>query len=603
MITPSMKDLQQVNQRLKKNSHDLHREVLLNVLDTVGFSDSFSDFRRIVGDFRYQHRDDVIVLLKAADSLAATAYGTAAEHFAANQLVALVKKYPFPVLGLRDEAEKSAWTKFLEAEQRCSVTNDAVRSRNRGEIHENEIPSERILHRMRAFIAYVLGDEPRMMDWISLCDFGPGANIGVSGNATNKKRKMLSRWSVSPAAYDYARTAVRSHLQLHELLIENGEAVREDCHQIFDERFFNRTDVIKYNKVVFVPKTTLVLRPIAVEPLLNGFLQKGIDLVMRDSLKKRANVDLSDQEENCQMAWVGSFDEDDSYCTIDLSSASDSIAQEIVKDLLPPDWFYLLDRIRSHHYRKDGADYRYQKFCSMGNGFCFPLQTLLFLAVCHANEAGKPGIDYRVYGDDIIVRKSSFESVVATLSQLGFVTNKDKTFGSGPFRESCGKDYYSGVDVRPVYLDYQLDSVQSVFKFHNSTLRSINCDTIFASVRSVLFERIPSRWRFVAPDLPDITDSAFRVGRSSAQFLSSPFTRYSLKTWSMCWIELASTSYTDHSDYGRCEREVGIAYLYGALSGSPSRKTFTIRRNTRAIISRKVGAGATSMWLPYRYGN
>jgi hypothetical protein len=598
MITPRKKDLQKVNLHLKKNPHSLHREILLNVLGSVRHYQRFDAVREAVVNLDYSDKVGVLALLTMSDSLADTVYQSAAEHFAANQIVALVKKYPFPVDGIAAIAEGVAWDKFLAAEHRCSAVNLSFHHRRLGLKPHFDVLQESLLARMRSFISYVLGDSISHSAWMDLCDFGPGANVGVTGNATNKKHKMLSRWSVTPAAYDYARVAFRSHLQLHELLMDPGEAVRDDSHRLFDEKFRQRSDMVMYNKVVFVPKTTLVLRPIAVEPLLNSYLQKGIDVYMRNLLLRRANVDLSDQESNCRMAWEGSFDEEDSFCTIDLSSASDSISLEVVRDLLPPDWFYLLDRIRSPMYRKNGKDYRYQKFCSMGNGFCFPLQTLIFLAACFATGAGKPGVDFRVYGDDIIVRKCHFDDLIAALSQLGFVTNKSKTFGSGPFRESCGMDYYSGVDVRPVYLDYELDSIQAIFKFHNSTLRSINCDVFFSEIRSFLFERVPARWRLVAPDSSDVTDSAFRVDRSSHLFLSSPFTRYSKKTWSMCWLELIATPFCDYSHYGRGEREVGISYLYGALSGSPSRNTFTFRRKAKANIIRKGGAGAISQWLP-----
>jgi hypothetical protein len=598
MTTPSLKDLQQVNQQLSRKAHRFHRELILHVLESVQHYDRFTPLRDLMRVISYENAEDVEKVLDVVDSYAETVYFSAAEHFAANQIVALLKKYPFPVSGIESRAEKVAWTKFIAAEQKCSVTNAMFKHIDRrSEMMPQYVPSEDSLSRMRAFIKFILGDTHNY-SWIEHCDFGPGANVGVSGNATNKKRKLLSRWSVSPSAYDYARIAVRSHLQIHELIVDSEDAVSSDYLSIFDAKFRSRCDIVEYNKVVFVPKTTRVKRPIAVEPLLNSYLQKGIDLQMRDLLKRRANVDLSDQESNCRMAWEGSFDEEDGFCTIDLSSASDSIATEVVRNLLPPDWFYLLDRIRSKSFKINGALYEYNKFCSMGNGFCFPLQTLIFLAACHATRCGMPGVDYRVYGDDIIVRKAHFKPVIELLAQLGFSVNADKTFGSGPFRESCGSDFYSGVDVRPVYLDYPLASVGEIIKFHNATLRSINCDVFFASTRELLFTRVPSRLRLVAPDSSEVTDAAFRVERSSPRFLASPFTRYSKKTWSMCWLEFVSSSWEDRSNYGSTEREVGIAYLYGALSGAPARKTFTVRRKTITNVRRKTGAGATSLWLP-----
>lgn len=596
-IIPSRKRLLKANLSLSNQAHRFHRELVLNVLESVRHYERFDEIRVLMSTLTYDDPASVDKLLDVADCMAGTEYASAAEHFAANQIVALLKKYPFPVSGLEDRAQKAAWEKYLKAEHTCSEFNEKFRARSLG-FPQDDLPSEDALHRMRSFVKFILDDDHDFR-WVEHCDFGPGANIGVSGNATHKKRKLLSRWSVTSSAYDYARLALRSHAQIHELLLDPSESVRDDFIQIFDLSMRQRCDLVEYNKVTFVPKTTRILRSIAVEPLLNGYLQKGIDVYMRGLLTRRANVDLDDQEKNCRMAWEGSFDEDDSFCTIDLSSASDSISLEVVRELLPPDWFYLLDRVRSKSYKTSAGDLvTYEKFCSMGNGFCFPLQTLIFLSACHACECGQSGVDFRVYGDDIIVRKSKFDAVVALLARLGFTVNKDKTFSVGPFRESCGADYYSGVDVRPVYLDYELDNVQSLMKFHNATLRSLTCEIFFSQTRNLLFMRVPAGLRLVAPDSSDVTDSAFRVCRSSALFLASPFTAYSKKTWCMTWLVFEQSPWEDRFSYGTSKREAAIALLYGALSGSPSRKTFTLRRKTKTNVRRKTGAGATSMWLP-----
>jgi len=55
-----------------------------------------------------------------------------------------------------------------------------------------------------------------------------------------------------------------------------------------------------------------------------------------------------------------------------------------------------------------------------------------------------------VYGDDIIVPAQHAESVSETLEAFGFKVNSRKSFWTGLFRESCGKDYYKGIDVTPV---------------------------------------------------------------------------------------------------------------------------------------------------------
>jgi hypothetical protein len=56
----------------------------------------------------------------------------------------------------------------------------------------------------------------------------------------------------------------------------------------------------------------------------------------------------------------------------------------------------------------------------------------------------------RIYGDDIIVPVVYVRSVIESLETLGFVVNSNKSFWTGKFRESCGKEYYDGHDVSVV---------------------------------------------------------------------------------------------------------------------------------------------------------
>jgi hypothetical protein len=107
----------------------------------------------------------------------------------------------------------------------------------------------------------------------------------------------------------------------------------------------------------------------------------------------------------------------------------------------------------------------------MGNATTFPLQVIIFSSVVSAvynllgiklerSRRGSPG-NFSVFGDDIIVKTRAYSWVVRLLTLLGFVTNEEKSFSEGPFRESCGADYYSGMNIRPVFLK-RLDSPQDV---------------------------------------------------------------------------------------------------------------------------------------------
>jgi len=97
---------------------------------------------------------------------------------------------------------------------------------------------------------------------------------------------------------------------------------------------------------------------------------------------------------------------------------------------------------------------------TMGNGFTFPMQTILFSAIVRSvyrvlgvpPSDGKLNQTWSVFGDDIIVRPKAYDIVVRILKLLGFSVNEKKSFKEGFFKESCGLDAFKGVDIRGVYL-------------------------------------------------------------------------------------------------------------------------------------------------------
>jgi hypothetical protein len=387
---------------------------------------------------------------------------------------------------------------------------------------------------------------------------------------------------VTAGAFYYSYAATMQEFHFWELLNKRPDSafVSMDPEEYFS-RFKDRCEFVDYNKIVFVPKTAKVHRTIAVEPLLNGYVQKGIDLLMRKRLK-RVGIDLADQTRNQELARQGSLETDDPYVTIDLSAASDSCATELCRFMLPLEWYDFLNATRSHRYKLNGKILHYQKFTSMGNGFCFPLETLIFASLCNVayQEVGLAP-DYSVYGDDIIVRKSVADRVLFLLRVCGFKANRDKTFLTGPFRESCGADWFSGEDVRPLTLDYAFDSFQSVAKFCNLVRSKGAWECIFYEATAFLRTLIPRKLFFCRP-YKGVDDSAFEVPFD--EFMASPHSRFHSDTWSWSWIEAASTSVADVS----VTRFAGydVAFNRGMLAGGVTPNPFTIRRKTSTKIRR-----------------
>lgn len=422
----------------------------------------------------YLRNRDYARLYKLAEDLESRTFPTIHEFRMASQLVALIKKYPRPHTDLGfDPPEETAIKKFYDAERRCRISNRRfssnrwVRSvRFRGKIS-----------RMQLIIESILGSL-ELSDILDESAFGPGSNVGVTGNSTHLGKKFFSKeWTVTPSCAEYFALAIlgKPFFADHFAMQNGPEHYALPCYDR-EVMYGNLQRKLKYvcsNKVSFVPKTAKTHRAIAIEPLGNSFVQKGIDVVMRRKLR-RSGCDLRDQTRNQELARRGSID--GTLCTIDLSSASDTISKDLVRLLLPMDWFLLLNSTRSPSYIDpiQKIDVRYEKFASMGNGFCFPLETLIFLSAIRACiDVHKPVVStHGAYGDDLIVSNEIASEVLDLLRFLGFTPNVQKTFLCGPFRESCGADWYEGQDVRPAYLDFALDSELSLRKFHNSLLRS-----------------------------------------------------------------------------------------------------------------------------------
>ena len=579
---------------LRKSQEKLRSESeanYLGVMNVLFVSYQHLDFvRELHGHFRARRFDLALAL---ADSLSEQKYSDATMHFVANQFSQLIRKYPWDPKVVKTDPEGKAVRTFFKSERRCLLLN------RKFTIYANRrSPYEYELNDMRNFIQYCIGYEPPISRILDNCDFGIGASLGVHGNATNLARKILSKkWTVSTGASTLGFWAVMKHAQLREQILESRMNISCLDWDSAKHRFSERIQRVDKNKISFVPKTAMTHRAIAVEPLLNGFIQKGTDLFLRHCLK-RVGIDLSDQSLNQRLARKGSVDDsEDSFVTIDLSSASDSISIGLVKYLLPDRWFDFLDSIRSKRFELGGKEFTYSKFCSMGNGFCFPLETLLFLACCKACGCGVPGTDFSVYGDDIVIRKRYASRVLKLLRVMGFLPNSKKTFISGAFRESCGSDWFGGVDVRPYTLDYKLDSLENLFKWLNLTRRNDMTSSFFWETRDYILSLIPHRFRFFRP-FKGNADSG--IDSDFDEFITSKNVYYSRKIYSWVWRELLHLPCSDKIKWDGAYRRDSVD-MYAALRGSRSENgkvQYTIRRKARTTIVLIGYSGATATWLP-----
>jgi hypothetical protein len=278
---------------------------------------------------------------------------------------------------------------------------------------------------------------------------GPGASVGGIGTS------YYSKYFASPLA-STSDFLYRSYTDYCSWIptMSDAEKSRYDM--------YGMASVVSGSRCSFVPKTAKSSRMICVEPSLNMFAQLGLATHLEERLKSFFGIDLSTQPlVNHRLAQLGS--KDGTYCTIDLTSASDSISLRLC-ELLFPKWFFeLLLVLRSRTTKIGSKHVPLYMISTMGNGFTFPLQTLIFSSIVKAcmNLKHSSGLEFSVYGDDIIVHRSLYELVIKSLRAFNFIPNPDKTFFEGPFRESCGADWFLGQPVRPVFIR-RMKSAQDV---------------------------------------------------------------------------------------------------------------------------------------------
>lgn len=378
------------------------------------------------------------------------------EH--ARQALAFFQKWEPLKLGV--DKEGVAYRKFYESEKSCRLTNQTLKLARRGEFcFSSDVNG--VLHTAIRKIARVLGAVPSLTDLD--VGFGPGATTTTKARAVNWATKLRSTLECStntvPSLSAIAHTAPH-WFALH-------------AHACGPESFF--TDVsVGVGKLQFVPKNAKTYRSILVEPIINGFIQRGIGKHIRDRLQ-RVGVDLDDQSRNQALAKSGSIS--NTLATVDLSSASDTISRELVYELLPLDWARFLESFRTAYISYKGVnDPRpLEKFSSMGNGFTFELESLIFWGLSYAvlQQLGLPLGWLAVYGDDIVLPREAVPLLRKVFTACGFSLNQEKSFVDGPFRESCGKDFFKGIDIRPYY-QKQYVSGETLFTLHNFYMRNFD---------------------------------------------------------------------------------------------------------------------------------
>lgn len=377
-----------------------------------------------------------------SDKVTPSGFGGRGAYDAALDYVATEFLSKADFLKLNRDRKQLALEKFQAAEGQCRESNKRLLSVNATDHSHVGVEA---LHWAKRKISEILGAfDP--LEFIEKVNWGPGATAGLT---------RLER-----LAYDKFR-------------LERGMSA--DClsfwtsHGLFAKAFPRWTPELKEEiaYVTTVPKNSKIDRTIIVEPGINTFFQKALGSMIRSRLA-RHGINLRYQADH-HAALVRTMGLDGALATVDFSAASDTICRQLVWLLLPEDWHRVLDVHRSKHVDFEGQVIGLEKFSSMGNGFTFELESLIFYvlakAVCNGGEK------VSVFGDDVILPSHRVDAYREVCTYAGLTLNARKSFSTGYFRESCGAHSFGTCDAKPLFLREKIRSIHDVLKMANQLRR------------------------------------------------------------------------------------------------------------------------------------
>ncbi len=394
----------------------------------------------------------------------------------------------------------AAMLKFTKFEQACGQTNRRFLNPALDPLYSGS--NVWLLNAVKRKIARILGPfDPE--EWVDSCNWGPGSTTLLKGAHVSGANKFDTDNGITSELSAFIRPWFRDvYPRWSEHLTERSE---------------DQFAIQAGNSIVTVPKNSKTDRVIAIEPAVNQWFQKGIGSMIRRRLA-RWGTDLNDQSINQRLSYRASIIpewENGALSTIDFSSASDSISLEVVRELIPYEWLQVLEVTRCPFGTLDNQPLRWNKFSSMGNGYTFELESLIFYAAAlSVQELERHDGEVSVYGDDVILPTRCVDTFHSFCTFLGFTVNNEKSFSSTAFRESCGTHYFSGLDVKPIYLKGRLSSILSIYKLANSvrllahrcnSYRS--CDRRFLNCFARFHRWVPKSLRLKVP--PGYGDTGF----------------------------------------------------------------------------------------------
>jgi hypothetical protein len=136
------------------------------------------------------------------------------------------------------------------------------------------------------------------------------------------------------------------------------------------------------------------------------------------------------------------------------------ISKVLFRELFPPRFISLVEPLLDTHVKVKGKLRLMHMLSTSGHSLTFRLETIVYRCIAQAaaeivdlfstEPVGKAFA--WAYGDDVIINSEAAETAAEWYAALGLKINESKSFWSKDhlYRESCGKEYYQGIDVSTV---------------------------------------------------------------------------------------------------------------------------------------------------------
>jgi len=359
---------------------------------------------------------------------------------------------------------KSFFSRYTASEDKYSHTDRVKMTEQKyveNLLHINTVRStckaylQPVVGRARKIIREILG-ELNVEEVFGASRFGRRASIGVPFQEAYLDNKMVPSMSCShngahgllsdaivgdPVLQGYLQNLLYSGVKYHnkDLMPDPRKGQKIGSQKVFCTQL----------RLSFVAKKFDKLRGVMPYPTGDTLLSLGIGDILVSRLKG-IGLDLS-RLQAVHRRLVKKMSQNRRSVTMDLSGASDSITRWLVRLLLPSKWWKLLKMFYfGTVVLPSGQVVHTETFAGMGCGFTFPLESLIFYALLKAiGELLPVKGRISVYGDDCIFPRPMFPYVERVFEDLGLKINREKTFVTRYFRESCGEDCYRGSSVRP----------------------------------------------------------------------------------------------------------------------------------------------------------